>query len=128
MENQVEELKKINLLLSLGTASQETKLLVPPIPIEFIFGLEPQGLTFFECLLTGKAAGDDVVFSIEKNRLQGVFGNLWVDFSDVADYLPDSLSVKASILKIANASTREVIKSMARQTGCGGGDCGCGGH
>jgi len=126
MANKVEGLKKINLMLSLQTASQDEQPLAPPIPMEFIFGLGVQGLTFFECLLNGKAVGEEMTFDIEKDRLRSIFGHICIDLSGVANTLPDLLSVKASVLKVAGVSSQEVIKSMASQTGCGNGcDCGC---
>lgn len=121
-------LKKIKLNFTAGTAPDLTDLPVVPEPLEFIFGIGTEGLTQFECALDGKQPGDKGVIEVDKKNFEEIFGHIIP--------CPQSFPLNAghfylhyNIIGISDASSREIIKSMAAiNAGCGDScDCGCGG-
>lgn len=131
MENKstaVGPLKKVSLLLTAGTTPELSDLIAAPEPLEFIFGVGTQGLTKFECLLDGKQAGDQGVIEVDNCNPDEIFGHI---FSCLHQFHIHSsrFYLKYTITNIAEATPREVVKSLAAAGGCGSScDCGCGSH
>lgn len=125
----VDNLTKVTLDLELGTAPGTWDLTPGPVTYEFVFGVGSSGLAPFEYQLAGLSEGETVTVLIQGSEIWHFFGFLR---PPVFQYTGESESfhLKARIVRIARAESREVIKAMAEQAACGdcGGDC-CGhGH
>jgi hypothetical protein len=116
-------LKRISLLLEVGTGPDLTDLPAEPIPFDFIFGAGSQGLSPFEFEVAGKKEGDSLSLRIRRDELSDLFQHLLVPFFAI----PEStriLFLKAKIVKVIEAEPKEVIKAMAEAAACGDHCCG----
>jgi hypothetical protein len=116
-------IKKINLLLEVGTGPDLTDLTAEPIPFDFIFGAGSQGLSPFEFELAGKKEGDSLSLRIKREELSGLFQHLLVP----SFAIPESTRIfflKVKIVKVIEAEPKEVIKAMAEAAACGDHCCG----
>jgi hypothetical protein len=125
--SKVENLKKITLAIEAGT-SRDTMDIVPRYPeIEFIFGIGPEGMTPFEFELVDKSEGENVWIHSQKDT----FGKFFEHLNPLLMELiggRDEVYLKVSIVSVAAADSREIVKAMAemaahREGGC---SCGCG--
>jgi hypothetical protein len=123
-----EPLKKISLTYTAGTTSESQDLINVPEALEFIFGIGTEGLTQFECVLDGKQAGDQGCIEVDKKDFVEIFGHI-IPCTQPFPVSASHFFLHYNITNISDASSREVIKSMAAKNGgCGDGcDCGCGG-
>jgi len=121
-------LKKITLNYTAGTTPELKNLITAPEPLEFIFGIETEGLTPFECALDGKQTGDKGTIEIIKGDMGEIFGHI-IPCTQLFPVSAGHFYLHYNITGISDASAREIIKSMAASGGgCGDGcDCGCGG-
>ena len=131
MENNsyiVEPLKKISLNYTAGTTPELKDLMDTPENLEFIFGIGTEGLTQFECALDGKKAGDQGFIEVGKKNFEEIFGHI-IPCKQPFPVSAGHFFLHYSITDISDASSTEIIKSMAAKSGgCGDGcDCGCGG-
>jgi hypothetical protein len=129
--NKIENLKKITLSFQAGT-SKDTMDLTPKYPeFDFIFALGPDGMTPFEYELVDKAEGEEVLLHIHKQTFYNFFEHLNPPIWDLFDDRED-VYLKATVVTIAAADSRDIVKAMAEMTAHGGrgcdcgGDCGCG--
>jgi hypothetical protein len=123
LQQTIGPLKKISLLLEVGTGPDQTDLTAEPIPFEFIFGAGSQGFSPFEFELAGKKEGDSLSLRIRREELSGLFQHLLFPFLAI----PESTSVfflKVKIVKVSEAEPKEVIKAMAEAAACGDHCCG----
>ena len=120
-------LKKIKLNFTAGTAPDLTDLPVVPEPLEFIFGIGTEGLTPFECALDGKQSGDQGTIEIHKDEMDDIFGHI-IPCTYLFPVNAAQFFMHYHIIDVTDASSREIIKSMAGVAGgCGDGcSCGCG--
>ena len=124
--SKVENLKKIILSFQAGTSPNNMDLSPKYPEFGFIFGLGPEGMTPFEYELVDKAEGEEVMFNLQKNTLAKFFEHLNPPLLDLFDGR-DSINLKARIVSVAAAGSREVVKALADvaahgESGC---DCGC---
>ncbi len=126
--NIVGPLKKISLLFTAGTTPELKDLTSAPEALEFIFGIGTEGLTSFECALDGKQPGDKGFIEVDKNDLAEIFGHI-IPCTQSFPVSAGHFYLHYNITEISDASSREIVKSMAASGGgCGDGcDCGCGG-
>jgi hypothetical protein len=128
MENQahvVGPLKKVLLDLTLTSPTRidngRTSIL-----FDFIYGLGSAGITPFEKALFGKSPQDAIELHVGSDQAALVFGHLTCDFLQRTCTTPP-FDLHAVIKSVETPDNREVIKAMAKSTGCGDGcDCGCG--
>lgn len=116
-------LKKVSLLLEVGTGPDQTDSTAKPIPFEFIFGTGSQGLSPFEFELANRKEGDNFTLPIRRDLLPGLFQHLLLSSLAVTE----STSVfflKVKIVKVSEADPKEVIKAMAEAAACGDHCCG----
>lgn len=91
--------------------------------VEWIVGLDRQGLTPFEARLIGMRTGDEIAIATTGGAPEAEFGPLacaMASFASAADG-----RIIGRILAVAPAGSREVIEEMADQAACGGCEC-CG--
>jgi hypothetical protein len=119
----VEYLQKIRLSVKTGSAADPEKLTESFPPVEFVYGLSASGLTPFEYALAEKLVGDEIQLQLHKNQLKDFFGHIQTPIIDPA-VQSDSILLKARILKIAPANSREVVKTLADIANCGDSCCG----
>lgn len=125
--NVIGPLKKVSLVFTVGTESELKDLLAVPETLEFIFGIGTQGLTQLECVLDGKQSGDQGMIEINKDAMDDIFGHI-IPCTNSFPVNAGHLFMHYSIIDITDASSQEIIKSMAKAggDGCGGGcSCGC---
>ncbi|MBW1768593.1 MAG: hypothetical protein JRJ65_16305 [Deltaproteobacteria bacterium] len=83
----VDSLKKIEILLESGTTSNKMDLTSQPVKKTFIFGIDSEGLTPFECELANKLPGDEVSVNVYIKKISaGLYtdcfpGVLWMRLS-----------------------------------------------
>jgi hypothetical protein len=107
--------------------------IVSPLPdpdVAFIFGIAPEGLTPFECLLNGRAENEAIAFHVAGSEAGLFFGHVVPAFDRWFEGR-DEVSFNVTIVAIETPTPRDVIKAMAETAahghgaGCDGG-CGCG--
>ncbi len=125
-ELKVEGLKKVTLFLEAGAEAERMDLPVEPARFELVMGVKTSGYTPFEYELLGKKEGDTICMEITRGSAGVLFEHLDVPIPKKAEELP-SCFLKATIVKIQNADTTEVVRAMARTVGDCGGSC-CGNH
>ncbi len=92
--------------------------------VEWIVGLDRQGLTPFEERLIGMRTGDEVAIDTSGVATDEEFGPLGCTMASHASTADGRITVR--IVAVVPAESREVIKWLADQSACGG--CGCCGH
>ena len=123
----VSPLKKISMRYTGGSTQDINDLIGEPAPLEFIFGLGPDGLTPFEYALDGKVVGDKVQYRIERSRIIETFGHLLSEMGQMPAGAA-SFYLNIEITDIGEPGQRELIRALAATTECGGAcGCGCGG-
>ncbi|RJP85296.1 MAG: hypothetical protein C4518_16895 [Desulfobacteraceae bacterium] len=133
MENSsitVEALKKVSLILTVGTSAGTIDPGSAPQSVEFIFGIGVDGLTGFEYELAGKRAGDKGAVTVNQHTRPEIFGHI-LPCEIQSRLTADPCCIQYEICGISDPAPREIVRSMASATGgCGGGgcDCGCGGQ
>jgi len=125
--NKVENLKKVTIAVRAAGLQDSTNCPPDPLDFTFIFSLAPEGMTPFEYKLAEKLEGDKIQLHLEKNSLSKFFGHLNPPIGNLCHGCRE-LNLEVSILEIATAENREIVKAMADTTARGGGgcDCGCG--
>ena len=123
----VDNLSKVTLSLEAGTSPGTWDITPEPSRFGFIFGIGSGGLTPFEYQLAGRCEGEEVVMPIKASESRLFFG-----FNQPPIPLPSAgrelFYLKARIVRVVPAESREIIKAMAVLADCG--DCGggCCGH
>ena len=125
--NAIEPLKKVSLVFTAGMTPEAKDLLAAPEPLEFIFGIGTQGLTQFECVLDGKQSGDQGTIEVNKDEMDDIFGHI-IPCTYLFPVNASQFFMHYSIIDVTDASSTEIVKSMAKAGGgCGEGcSCGCG--
>ncbi|UCF92755.1 MAG: hypothetical protein JSW39_00950 [Desulfobacterales bacterium] len=122
---QVDNLKHITLSLAAGTTPEIIDRQPRFSAFEFIFGLSAAGMTPFEYVLVGKTEGDEVLLRVNQQDIPHTFEHLCRPLMDLCDGR-EAFFLKAKILKVRPADSREVVKALAQMAAHGDGDCGCG--
>ena len=124
----IEALKKITVDLQAGSTAKNTAT-ERSNSCTFIYGTASSGLCPFEQQLAGKNIGETITVEIGGQQLPLFFGHLLQPVKKSVGWqqIPDALSLTVAVVKIEDASQREVIQAMAASLGGGcGGDCDCG--
>ena len=116
-------LRKISLLLEAGTELGKTDLTAGPIAFDFIYGAGTQGLCPFEFQLADKREGDGLSLPVRGEEVAELFQHLLVP-SLAALGSVDAFCLQVKIVKVSEASPKEVIKAMAEAAACGDHCCG----
>jgi hypothetical protein len=98
------------------------------LEVTFIYGIGSTGMPPFECLLTGKSEGDQIIFPLAKAEAEDFFGHLAPLFAGLCDRQPE-VFFRIHIVRVETADARDVVKAMAEMSAGGHGagcDCGCG--
>ncbi|MGD9174097.1 MAG: hypothetical protein PVF29_08055 [Desulfobacterales bacterium] len=129
--NKVENLKKVTLRIEAGTNADHMDLTLEALEFEFIFGIGPDGMCPFEYELVNKKEGDIVLLHLKKEEVHLLLGHLQLPVQSLLEE-NDSSYLKATIAKIEQPDSKEVVKALAELTshagdrGCGcGSGCGC---
>ena len=80
----IDGLKKVKLLLEVGTGENEMDLTSEPLLFEWVVGVDVEGYTPFEYELLGKEVGDTVELKIHGWRVGEMFGRLAVPLPEKA--------------------------------------------
>ena len=123
MPAKVEYLQKITVSVKTGSTADPERLTESFPPVEFVYGLSASGLTPFEYALAEKSVGDEIQLQLHKDQLPHFFGHIRMPIVDPARQ-PDTILLKARILEIAPADSREVVKTLADIANCGDSCCG----
>ena len=123
-------LKKLYLLLRVGSSEQEYNYTPEPVPFDFIYGIGHQGITPFEKLLTSLNEGESTSFALQRAELQQFFGKQAHQLRQVTGMhlVPEQLYFEVQLTECLEPEPREMVQAMAKTIahGCGGGcDCGC---
>lgn len=94
---------------------------------EFIYGVGSDGVTPFEKALFGKGAGDQLQFDGASFNANVTLGHLAMPLCEQTG-IASPAQMHVTVLNVAKALDREVVKAMASGGSCGDCDCGCGGH
>jgi hypothetical protein len=107
-------LKKVSLLLEVE--SQTT-------PLEFVFGIGPEGLSPIEFELAEKKEGDTVALQLSGGDVADTFQHLMIPaLGDLEG--KESFVLKVRVEHVRPADQKEVIKAMAEMASCGDHCCG----
>ncbi len=124
----IEGIKKLKLELSLedGVGAKKDSA----VPLELISGIGTDGLTDFECLLTGRKTGETLRFQVPGAGAGEFFGHAL--FQEIRlqlglQLVPAGMSFQVVVGAIEEVDDRELVRALASGNahGCGGG-CGCG--
>jgi len=115
----------VNVRLEIALPGDETS---EPHGIEFIYGLQTDGLTPFERKLADKVVGESLLFRKGMAFAPDFFGHL---YPVIAPFLVDDSSgkgqdVQFTVTGVSPAANRDIVKALAQKISCGSGDCGCG--
>ena len=119
-------LSKVQLTLEAGTSPEHMELTPTPIPLDFIVGVAPDGLSGLEMAILEKKVPDEIVVEVKPSEIAEFFGHLpspGLIFSTRQEPFYVTLGLTAA----EPADNREVIRSMAAATQCGC-SCGCDQH
>ena len=123
MPAKVETMQKITLSLESADEPDRGSGTESFPEIEFVFGLGSSGLTPFEFVLAEKTVGDEIQLQLHRTQMAGFFGHIRFP-ALLAEEGADSVALKARILDISPASSREVVKTLAEVANCGDSCCG----
>ncbi len=118
--SRVEHLKRIGLKLQI---SQGDRVVGPPVDMDFIYGIGPQGLTPLELQLADQTIGMTVNMDCKVNELTSVLEHLAPNDLRLPLEESGTLHLAATVLRITTPSDREIVKTIAEMARCG--DC-CG--
>jgi len=122
----VDSLKKIEILLESGTTSNKMDLTSQPVKKTFIFGIDSEGLTPFECELANTLPGDEIIIDVERSQIPSRFGSMAQFIVDNIE-TSDSFYLKVEIVNIVSPENREIVEAIAENQKHGDGcECGCG--
>jgi hypothetical protein len=96
-------------------------------PFVFIYGVGPSGITPFEKALFGKGPGDRIRLDAAPGALCETVGHLELPLRRQSGIMAP-VSLQVTVVDVARAQDREVIKAMAAGGSCSDCGCGCGGH
>jgi len=119
----VEPLKKITLTMTAGKESLALGPTAEAVPMEFVYGIGPNGLTPFEYALADAAIGDTVTLHVKRGEYGHIFGHIQMMLPEWPADEPD-LYVRVRVERIEPAGQREVIRAMAEASNCGDTCCG----
>ena len=119
----VENLKKVTITIEAGTSPESMDITSEPADFEFIFGLGASGLTPFEYELANKQCNDEVILHVNPRDIPITFAHLDLPLFHQLPEL-DSIFLKIRIADVQPATSRELIRAMAKMTECGDGCCG----
>lgn len=122
--------KKIRISLEAGHREGLYTMTAAPVPLEFIYGIAPGGLTSFEAALGQMAAGEGREISLAGSEAVEYFGSLYRELQQTLGIFmpPPRLFLRFTLDSCEEAEPSAIVKAMARSIGdggCGGG-CGCG--
>jgi len=122
----IEHLSKVTLELQLGTASDRWDPTQESFRHEFIYGIGSGGLSPLEFQLAGMGEGDETVMHLQAEDLCRCFGPGPMS-ADPQIPAGNAASLRARVIAVRPADSREVVKAMAAMAACSGcgGDC-CG--
>lgn len=96
----------------------------PSFPtIVFVYGLSASGLTPFEFDLAEKTTGDEIQISLHADQIPAYFGHIRIPAVQAAGQAV-AIVLKARILEISPANSREVVRTLADIANCGDSCCG----
>ena len=128
MTANIQNLKKITLLLGIGTAKEKSDPIGAPVEFEFIYGMASAGLSPFECALYEKSPGEHLRFDIAAAEAPEFFGHLLLPVRQVLglSIMPQKLALQVAVHSVDDPDNREIVQYLAKAgSGCGG-SCGCG--
>jgi hypothetical protein len=121
-------LQEVKLSLEAGITADSVALTPQPITYDFIFGLGAEGLVPFERALIDRRVGEQISLRLDPQALQATFEHLPLPGILLPAQAAD-LFLRVTVLAVAPADQREVIRQLAWRSACGGDcGCGCGGH
>jgi hypothetical protein len=110
----IDPMKKVSLRLE---AESETT------PLEFIFGIGPEGLSPLEFELAGKKEGDTLSLPLSGRDVPNMFEHLMIPALNSLEGL-QSFVLKVRVDRVTPAEQKDVIKAMAEIASCGDHCCG----
>jgi hypothetical protein len=125
----VNTLNKVFLMLESGTGPEQMDLTSKPVECSFILGAGSEGLTPFEYEIVNKTVGEEILIPLARTEMG-------IKFEHLAQFIADNVNVrdafylKATIVDVADADNREIVKAMAESVKHGHDcdcECGCGG-
>jgi hypothetical protein len=122
----IQALKKVTLLVNAGTQPDGNDLNPKSSTFQVIFGLGIEGLTPFEFLLSNQSEGDTFSLKLHPNDVCKTFQHITLPAFDFPEST-ESVFYKFQVIKVEDASSREVIKAMAELSSCSG-SCECCDH
>lgn len=123
MNNQVREMTNVAVEIAIpGGGKRET------YEIQFIYGLNADGLSPFERELADKQVGEKLLLKVEPAKIGTFFGNL---SALLPSFMLDADRGIAqeflfTVTTVRPAQDRDVVAALAKQVRCGSGNCGCG--
>ena len=130
MQNEkVSTMNKVFLILESGTSPEQMDLTSTPVECSFILGAGSEGLTPFEYELVNKTIGEEILIPLTRSEMGSKFEHLAQFITDNVN-VRDAFYLKATVVDVADADTREIVKAMAESVKHGhdcGCECGCGG-
>ena len=121
-------LKKVSLLISAFNSHEPMDNFDSSATMEFVFGVGIEGLSGFECRLSGKHIGDEIELTVERDKFSETFNHL-LRFLPRLPAEGETLSLKIVIQSVSEVPHRDIVKALADATACGDHcGCGCSGH
>lgn len=123
MPEKIEYMRKIRLSLETDNNPDRESAETVKNTMEFVYGLGSSGLTPFEFALAGKMPGDEIHLRLHRHQIPSYFGHIRIPALQ-ASREPDPIVLKARVLQVQPASSREVVRTLAEIANCGDSCCG----
>ena len=123
MLDKVAYMQKITLSLEYGVGIEPERETASCPPVEFVYGMGTSGLTPLEIALADKTVGDAILLQLQQSQIPVFFGHIRYPAFQ-APGPSDEIFLKARILTISPASSREVVRTLADVANCGDSCCG----
>ena len=123
MAEKVAYMQKITLAAETGDIAETKTATASAVTFEFVFGLGSSGLTPFEFALAEKTPGDEIHLQLPRDQIGPFFGHVRIPAA-LAEGEFDPIVLKARVVAVSPASSREVVRTLADIANCGDSCCG----
>lgn len=123
MAAKVAYMQKITLTVETGDTADTKTATASAETYAFVFGLGSSGLTPIEFALAEKTPGDEIQLQLSRDQIAPFFGHIRIPAA-LAEGESDPIALKACVVAVSPATSREVVRTLADIANCGDSCCG----